>query len=356
MVQKIALFNHKGGVSKTTTTFNLGWMLASKGKRVILVDSDPQCNLTGMALGEETEDDEARIQEIYNTASNIKTGLAPAFESQPRAIEAVDCIPVKGREGLFLLPGHVGLAEYEVTLGIAQELSGSIQALKNLPGSINDLLEKTAAKFNADYMLIDMSPSLGSINQNLLMISDYFLVPTTADFFSVMAIDSLARVQPRWYGWAKSASSLQVLKEANYPFPDVNLHFLGTIVQNYRIIRGKETAAFQVWIEKIELTVLEKLIPTLRNNHMMMPSQDYRDLGIRENLSLAKISNFNSLIALSQEHRTPIYDLTSQQLNQTGIVLKNNQKKQEEFKKTFSDLADKIIALSSKIPAHAISI
>ena len=356
MVQKIALFNHKGGVSKTTTTFNLGWMLASKGKRVILVDSDPQCNLTGMALGEETEDDEARIQEIYNTASNIKTGLAPAFESQPRAIEAVDCIPVKGREGLFLLPGHVGLAEYEVTLGIAQELSGSIQALKNLPGSINDLLEKTAAKFNADYMLIDMSPSLGSINQNLLMISDYFLVPTTADFFYVMAIDSLARVLPRWYGWAKSASSLQVLKEANYPFPDVNLHFLGTIVQNYRIIRGKETAAFQVWIEKIELTVLEKLIPTLRNNHMMMPSQDYRDLGIRENLSLAKISNFNSLIALSQEHRTPIYDLTSQQLNQTGIVLKNNQKKQEEFKKTFSDLADKIIALSSKIPAHAISI
>ncbi|WP_201029053.1 ParA family protein [Cylindrospermopsis raciborskii] len=49
MVQKIALFNHKGGVSKTTTTFNLGWMLAEKGKRVILVDTDPQCNLTGMA-------------------------------------------------------------------------------------------------------------------------------------------------------------------------------------------------------------------------------------------------------------------------------------------------------------------
>lgn len=146
MVQKIALFNHKGGVSKTTTTFNLGWMLASKGKRVILVDDDPQCNLTGMALGGETEDDETRVQEIYNTPSNIKTGLAPAFESQPRAIEAIDCIPVPGRDNLFLLPGHIGFAEYEVTLGIAQELSGSIQALKNLPGSINNLFEKTAAK------------------------------------------------------------------------------------------------------------------------------------------------------------------------------------------------------------------
>ncbi|MEG4574787.1 AAA family ATPase [Microcoleus sp. N3A4] len=355
MVQKIALFNHKGGVSKTTTTFNLGWMLAEKGKRVILVDTDPQCNLTGIALGEATEDDEARIQEIYNTTSNIKTGLAPAFESQPKAIEAVDCIPIQRRDDLFLLPGNVGLAEYEVTLGIAQELSGSIQTLKNLPGSINDLLEKTATKFNADYMLIDMSPSLGSINQNLLMISDFFLVPTTADFFSVMAIDSLAKVLPRWYAWAKSASSLQILKEANYPFPDITLRFLGTIVQNYRIIRGKETAAFQTWIEKIEKTVSDKLIPTLRQSNMMLPDQAYREQGLKDSLSLAKISNFNSLIALSQEHRTPVYALTPQQLGQTGIVLEQNKKKQEEFRQTFSDLADKIIALSSESSVYAVS-
>lgn len=352
MVQKIALFNHKGGVSKTTTTFNLGWMLASKGKRVILVDTDPQCNLTGMALGEETEDDEARIQEIYNTTSNIKTGLAPAFESQPRAIEAVDCIPIQGRDDLFLLPGHVGFAEYEVTLGIAQELTGSIQALKNLPGSITDLLEKTATKFNADYILIDMSPSLSSINQNLLMTSDFLLVPTTADFFSVMAIDSLAKVLPRWYAWAKSASSLQILKEANYPFPDISLRFLGTIIQNYRIIRGKETAAFQTWIEKIEKAVSNQLVPILSQNNMMLPLQLYKDQGINGSFSLTKISNFNSLIALSQEHRTPIYELTAQQLRQTGVVLKNNQAKQQEFRKTFSDLADKIIALSS---AYAVS-
>jgi cellulose biosynthesis protein BcsQ len=352
MVHKIALFNHKGGVSKTTTTFNLGWMLASKGKRVILVDTDPQCNLTGMALGEETEEDEARIETIYNTASNIKTGLAPAFESQPKAIEAVDCIPIQGQEGLFLLPGHVGFGEYEVTLGIAQELSGSIQTLKNLPGSISDLFEKTASKFSADYILIDMSPSLGSINQNLLMTSNFFLVPTTADFFSLMAIDSLAKVLPRWYAWAKMASSTQILKEAAYPFPEVTLRFLGTIVQNYRIIRGKETAAFQTWIQKIEQSVSSKLIPILRQSNMVLPAQAYIEQGINGNFTLTKISNFNSLIALSQEHRTPIYALTPEQLRQTGVVLQANQKKQEEFRGTFSDLADKIIGLTS---AYAVS-
>ncbi|NET61275.1 MAG: AAA family ATPase [Symploca sp. SIO2E6] len=352
MVHKIALFNHKGGVSKTTTTFHLGWMLASKGKRVIIVDTDPQCNLTGIALGEDTEEDEKRIEDIYSTHSNIKTGLAPAFESQPKAIEPVDCIPIKGRDGLFLLPGHVGFGEYEVTLGIAQELSNSIHTLKNLPGSIADLFEKTASKFDADYLLIDMSPSLGSINQNLLMTCNFFLVPTTADFFSLMAIDSLVKILPKWYAWAKRASSLSILKEANYPFPEITLCFLGTIVQNYRIIRGKETAAFQTWIEKIEQAVSSKLVPILRQNNMLLPDNIYSQQGIADNFTLTKISNFNSLIALSQKHGTPVYALTAEQLRQTGKILENNQQKQQEFEKTFSDLADKIIELTS---AYAVS-
>ena len=51
MATIISLFNHKGGVSKTTTAFNLGWSLANEGKRVLLVDLDSQCNLTGLLLG-----------------------------------------------------------------------------------------------------------------------------------------------------------------------------------------------------------------------------------------------------------------------------------------------------------------
>ena len=135
MTKRIALFNHKGGVSKTTTTFNLGWMLAEKGHRVIMVDADPQCNLTGMVLG---YGGPTALEEFYDneTGRNLRDGLAPAFESRPEPLKAVECFKVNRTDNLFLLPGHIGLSEYEVTLGIAQELSGSIQTLQNLPGSI----------------------------------------------------------------------------------------------------------------------------------------------------------------------------------------------------------------------------
>lgn len=347
MVQKIALFNHKGGVSKTTTTFNLGWMLAEKGKRVILVDADPQCDLTAMVLGNETEGDEERLEKIYTTHSNIKKGLAPAFEAQPKAIEAADCIPIDGRDGLFLLPGHVGLAEYEVILGIAQELSGSIQTLKNLPGAITALLEKTATAFNADYILIDMSPSLGSINQNIMMTSDFFIVPTNADLFSVMAIESLARILPKWYKWSKKANSLTILKEANYPFPDVRLRFLGTIVQNRRMIQPEN---FENWVRRIDSTVTVKLVTALEKNNMMFSKNSYFENQITSSYTLARIPESNDLVTISQIKKTPIFALDSEQLSSMKLVDNNlaiMQEKQKEFKLIFSDLADKVIGLTS---------
>ena len=149
-------------------------------------------------------------------------------------IEPVNCEPISGQTNMHLLPGHIGLAEYEVTLGIAQELSGSLVTLQNLPGSLHYLFSKTAEKYNADFILVDMSPSLGPINQNLLMTSDYFIVPMFPDYFSAMATESLASVLPKWSAWARQCKKLPVLQEAIYPFPDKRPKFLGTIIQNYR--------------------------------------------------------------------------------------------------------------------------
>jgi cellulose biosynthesis protein BcsQ len=346
MATVIALFNHKGGVSKTTTTFNLGWMLASKKRRIILVDADPQCNLTGMVLGYQGPTELERFYQI-EPERNLRAGLAPSFESRPQPIEAVDCIPVEGQDGLFLLPGHIRLAEYEVTLGIAQELSGSIQTLQNLPGSIAFLINKTAEKFRADYVLIDMSPSLSSINQNLLMTSDFFIVPTSPDYFSVMAIDSLATVLPNWHAWAQRAASLQILKDASYTFPETTPRFLGTIVQKYRPRGGTPASGFQMWIDQITKTVSSKFIPVLRKVHMMLPDKVYTNQGIGPDFCLATIPDFNTLIAKSQKAQTPVFALTPQQIGQAGKVLETTIKSRDNFRRIFEELADKVIGLTT---------
>ncbi|MGB0383769.1 MAG: ParA family protein [Ardenticatenaceae bacterium] len=347
MVKRIAMFNHKGGVSKTTTTFNIGWMLASKGHRVLMVDADPQCNLTGLILGSNDYEEFERFYQDH-PKRNIRAGLEPAFESLPRFIEPVKCIEVNGVEGLYLLPGQIQLSEYDVTLGIAQELSGSIHTLRNLPGSISYLLNETAKKYQADYVLVDLNPSLSSINQNLLMTSDYFIMPATPDYFSVMAVNSLLNVLPRWHDWSQRAQSDGQLKSASYPFPTGTPKFLGTVIQKYRPRKGKATVGFQRWIDEINKLVVEEFTPTLKDLEMALSQKEYnRVKGLTDTYCLAQIPDFNTLIATSQDNATPVFALSDEQIGHVGMVLTQNQKKREEFYVIFSDLTDKILDLTN---------
>ena len=345
MAKQIALFNHKGGVSKTTIAFNLGWMLASKGKKVIIADCDPQCNLTGMVLGFKGTEDFALI---YKSAEvrNIRDGLAPAFESRPAPIKPVICEPIKGQPNMYLLPGHIGLAEYEITLGIAQELSSSLVTLQNLPGSLHHLFSITAEKYNADFILLDLNPSLGPINRNLMMTSDYFIIPMMPDYFSVMATDSLASVLPKWAAWAKQAQNSDVLRNATYPFPEKTPKFLGTIVQRYRPRGGKTpAAAFQEWIDEIERDVKTKLIPALKKHDMLLPCDVYETAGHQIGQPLLQLPDFNSLIARSQEHKAPIFELTDEQLGQKGVVLDTTRASMFQFRDLYASGAELILKL-----------
>lgn len=348
MAKIISLFNHKGGVSKTTTAFNLGWMLARKGSRVLLVDCDPQCNLTGMILGFNHQESATSIEGVRDgDPLNIRDALAPAFESRPALIKAVKCVAVPGNDHMFLLPGHIGLAEYEVTLGIAQELSGSLVTLRNLPGAMRYAISKTAARYDIDLVLVDMSPSLGPLNQNLLTTSDFFIIPMHPDFFSIMAVKSLSSVIPKWKSWSDAAKDLPLLKEAEYPFPNVSPKFLGYVIQKYRPRGGSAPSkAFQQWIEQVEQDVGKTLLPVLRRSGMMLPDKVYRAAGFAPQEPLLQMPDFNALIARSQEHQVPVFELTDAQLHQGGIVLDRTKESMRGFEKLFSDAADKVLQMT----------
>ncbi|MFF7034658.1 ParA family protein [Streptomyces griseus] len=372
MAKIISIFNHKGGVSKTTTTFNLGWMLAEMGKRVIMVDADPQSNLTGVALGmleppqpdfsddaqserfSATEAEKGRFFE-HNTEKTLYGALKPAFESEPRLLEPVECIEIPDRPGLYILPGHLQLGEYEVSLSIAQELSGSLVALKNIPGAFHYLIHQTAEALDIDYVLVDMSPSLGALNQNIVCSSDLLFVPTSPDFFSIMALRSLARILPRWNRWALSARENEVLRTATYAFPNPKLRYAGAVIQRYRLYRaptkdnpyGDPTGPFQQWIDKVSDALRETFVPALGSAGLLLPQDTYSDAGMSDDLVLGKIQEFNSLLPKSQDHRVPVFALTPDQLNQAGVVLQGSLRQIESLHVIFQDIANKIIQISA---------
>lgn len=347
---QIAFFNHKGGVSKTTSVFHVGWKLAAEGKIVVLVDCDPQCNLTGVILN--YSGDEEYPYESDDEPMNIRDGLAPAFEARPVQLKPVKLQKVPKRPGLYILPGHVGLAEYESQLSIAHELSASLSVLQNIPGSLRWLIDLTAKSVKADYVLVDMSPSLGALNQNLFATSDAFVIPMAPDFFSAMALRSLARVLPKWMAWSKKAADQTALKDASYPWPDKTPKYLGSIVQNYRIRSrdGKEAAptrAYQKWFDALLVAKKTVLMPALDASGLLYDKKKYSDAKSPVDEFLIEVPDFNSLIAISQSLSKPVFELNRDDIMNSGSVADNQVQNANKFNKIYKSAADKIIELCS---------
>lgn len=337
VAKTICMFNHKGGVSKTTTTYNLGWMLSKKGKRVILVDADSQCNLTNVVIGENN------FEKFYidNPNRNLESALSPAFDAKPMMIEAFECINAQENENLLLIPGSFELSRYEVSLGVSFTLSEAMPSLKNLPGSFSFLISKTAEKYKADYILIDMNPSLSAINQTLLVSCDYFIVPTAPDNFSTMAIRSLAKILPTWEKWATRAR--KILTDATYPLPNNTPKFLGTVIQRFNIRNGKPTFANQEAIIRLCDIVKTLFAAELEQSGMMLDKDQYQ----KDDLCLAQIPDFQTLNAAYQTHGIPVFALSDKQLGHSGTVLKQYQEMREYFYEIFSNLADLVLRMTS---------
>jgi cellulose biosynthesis protein BcsQ len=347
MIKKISIFNHKGGVSKTTTAFNLGWMLARQGKKVLLVDADSQCNLTLYSVGQYEYEKHFEKGDL----NNIKDALEPAFKAKPKLIDAVACISVRRNQNLFLLPGHLDLTEYEVSLGVSFQLSNALGTLKNLPGAFNYLIEKTAKHYGAEYVIIDLNPSLSAINQDLFVSSDYFLVPTSPDLFSYMAVKSLSRVLPNWEKWAKTARP--IFADAEYPLPPNTPKFLGYTINDFNLSEGKPSYSFKVIMDKISNCIMNELVPNLTKEGMLVDTQKYlqaaalnnklRSQRKIDNYCIGEISNFNKLIALSNKLAIPIYELDPQK----SKLGEGQRKTLYWFKILFETMASKVILLTS---------
>lgn len=321
----VILFNHKGGVSKTLTTFNLAWMLTLKNKKVLIVDCDPQCNMSALFLGDDFDD-------YYTTEKtknmNVKDALRVAFESRPEPIKAIECFPSQKNSNLLLLPGHMDLSEFEPSLSLAMNSNNAMTALQNLPGALPQLAKLCAEMYDVDYVFIDVNPGLGALNQIAFTMADRFIVPTNPDPFSLMALKTLLKVLPRWKRWADSTRP--VLEDASYPLPVTEMKFVGEISQRFNRRNRKPTASYQAVINDIKNFVNDTFAKELEKLDMTCPQSDYH---------LSEIPDFGAMLQKSNELRIPVFCLKDNEIP-GGASFENTTAKRDEIKNAFSRLAD----------------
>lgn len=339
-MKKIVLFNHKGGVSKTTTTFNIGWMLAKKGKKVLLVDGDPQCNLTSLFFGDSFD---KYYEEEATKEQNIKDGVRAAFEGRPEPIKALTCKSAERNGNLYLLAGHMNFSEYDAQLNFAQNASNALTSLKSLPGALNDLIVKTAERYNIEYVFVDLNPGLSSINQNLFLISDAFIIPTNPDSFSLMALHSLSKILPSWVRWKEN--NLDLYRDSAYPLPEETPKFIGEIAQRFNIRNGEATKPYKEKIGELAELIKNTLVPSFSKSKMMFDEEDYKRVSIGEDYKLAEIKDFQGLSPKSHKAHVPVFELTDPELDAQGAALKGMQENRKTFMNLYSGISDKLISL-----------
>ncbi len=201
---RITIFNHKGGVGKTTLTVNIAKALALQGKSVLLVDTDPQCNLTSYLLADDVVNDLLDHSET-SRGRTIWTAVKPVFDRVGLG-KHVDPTSV---QDLDLIPGDIRLSEFEEFLGESWTDSfrrrlGGLHALS----TISNLVSNLSVQKGYDYVFFDTGPNIGPLNRVLLLDSNYFIVPVACDLFSVRALTTLGTTLSKWVLDARTISSL----------------------------------------------------------------------------------------------------------------------------------------------------
>jgi len=330
--------------------------------------------------------------------NNIVSALRPVTAAQARPIRAARCHPllatlIPAPGALLLLAGHPDLTEFETQLTAAYRTNGNTDPLAL--GALDVLVQETANHYNADFVIVDTSPAKGVLNQHVVCMSDYLIVPTAADYFSFEAFSGLTRMLPDWLGKRDYLLSMRTLPpshapeqvRANVALMRVPRHhdrlpkILGALLSRFQIQNGVPIKNTQYWIAKIDqfLTTTFKdalgALPAADGTprSMFLPEAVYSQVRSIEvdgkdgcvlgaSMMLINLKDFGQLNSLSQQYCVPVTGLAMEQMtkfDEDGTVRKMSDiharqqyRRLLEFQRCLRKLAVNIVQLTLDPPVH----
>ena len=294
----ITIYNHKGGVGKTTLTANIAFALSSLGKKVLLVDSDPQCNLTSYLLADNIVDD---LLDHSNDedGKTVWSAVRPVME-YTGSVRLVDLTEIGE---IALLPGDIRLSEFEEFLGDAwaDGFKRRIGALR-ATSSIQYLISKLDQQRNFDFVFYDTGPNIGPLNRILLLGSDFFVVPVACDLFSNRALSTLGQSIKKW---------IIDLETINAIAPDDAVilkgqpKFLGYIPQRFRVYGRKMTREADSYLRDIKHQIYKDISSVLYEiDDELAPPHSIDPV-------IGKVQDLASLAQAAQREGVPIWNCSA---------------------------------------------
>jgi cellulose biosynthesis protein BcsQ len=314
-MKSIAIFNNKGGVGKTTLTYHLGYALAELGYRTLLVDLDPQSNLTLYGLTPEElhevwKVEDAFIDDFVQAQAKIPTEQFNQIAANVRSIhfllkpteDGVEDFtqlshPLPLHENLGLIPGRLSMHLFEdIVASKWNEFHPIDSVVTRMMMRIRQLCIEYAERESYEFILVDTAPSLGILNKVIVSTVDGFIMPCMPDMFSLYGIRHIGEALKGWLRDFGTIFNLLPERKMRY-IASSFVSFLG-----FTLVEAKKSEESEAIWNQISTTIRE-YFPSELWQHL---SEEQLELPIDEG-GISLIDSSQGFSTTAQRHKKPIW-------------------------------------------------